>query len=295
MEGKSIRCPKCHREFIMRVERPLPVEAAAIRIREDEVSSAAAARRAKAPSDDGKATRARRSKSEIRAEIIDEIKKNIRTYHVRLNQINSQETSSEEEVRRWCVDVLRHVLGYEDLHIDTEMKALNQRIDIALKDNESGKVFMVIECKNIRHKLGTAVRDQAIMYAVNKSADWAVITNGQIWKLYRVFPVKGSDPKAIEVFDIALLDEDGASSADAERFYLLTQRALFKGDSEKQYHKICCLSHQRVLSAMLSPRVIHAIRRALAEGYRGECDEVVHLRDEMVSDKVREMFMPADL
>ncbi len=30
LEGKAIKCPKCHREFVVRIERPSPVEHAAI-------------------------------------------------------------------------------------------------------------------------------------------------------------------------------------------------------------------------------------------------------------------------
>jgi predicted Zn finger-like uncharacterized protein len=178
LEGKSIRCPKCHREFIMKVERPSPIERAAIH-----------------NSEETEPPRKRRTKQEIRRHIYSGIKRGMRPYHNRLTEIVSQESSSEEEVRRWCIDVLRSVLGYEDAEIDTELRALNQRIDIALK--RDGKVFMVVECKNIRSKLPCNVRDQAVMYAVNKSADWAVITNGQVWKLYRIFPVKGSDPHAV--------------------------------------------------------------------------------------------------
>ncbi len=173
------------------------------------------------------------------------------------------------------------------------MKALNQRIDIALKRKD--KVFMVIECKNVRSKLGCNVRDQAVMYALNKSADWAVVTNGQIWKLYRVFPVKGSDPSAIEVFDLALLDEDGVSDDDVEKLYLLTSRAIFSGDAERMYHRRACLSNRRVLAAMTAPRTIQAIRRSLIEQYKRESDKNVRLSDELVIDRVRDMFLPADL
>ena len=276
LEGKTIRCPKCHRQFVMKIERPSPVEQAAIKNSEQQGVQ-----------------RKRKTKSEIRKEHFAKIKKGFRPFHNRLTQIAAQETSSEEEVRRWCIDVLRHVLGYEDGELDTEMRALNQRIDIALK--QDNKVFMVIECKNIRSKLPNNVRDQAVMYAVNKSADWAVITNGQIWKLYRVFPVKGADPRTVEVFDLALLDEDGVSDDDVEMFYLLTRRAVFGGDAERMYHRTACLSNRRVLEAITTPRAIAAIRRSLMEAYKLDAGEKIALADETVTERVREMFLPADL
>jgi predicted Zn finger-like uncharacterized protein len=276
LEGKAIRCPKCHRDFVVRIERPSPVERAAIH-----------------NSEQSEDQRKRRTKQEIRKQFFTNIKRGMRPYHNRLMEIASQDNASEEEVRRWCVDVLRSVLGYEDIEIDTEMRALNQRIDIALK--RDNKVFMVVECKNIRSKLPCNVRDQAVMYAVNKSADWAVITNGQVWKLYRVFPVKGSDPNAIEVFDLALLDEDGVSDEDVEKLYLLTSRAIFSGDSEQTYHRTACLSNRRLLGAMTTSRVIKAIRHSLVEQYKGDCKQTIKLSDDLVVDRVRDLFLPADL
>ncbi|HEY4313714.1 MAG TPA: type I restriction enzyme HsdR N-terminal domain-containing protein [Pirellulales bacterium] len=276
LEGKTIKCPKCHRDFIVKIERPSPVERAAIH-----------------NSEQSDAQRKRRTKQEIRKHFFSTIKRGMRPYHNRLMEIASQDNASEEEVRRWCIDVLRSVLGYEDIEIDTEMRALNQRIDIALKRDD--KVFMVIECKNIRSKLPCNVRDQAVMYALNKSADWAAITNGQIWKLYRVFPVKGADPTTIEVFDLALLDEDGVSDDDIEKLYLLTSRAVFSGDSELMYHRTACLSNRRVLAAMTTPRVVKAIRHSLIEQYKQECEQSVKLSDDVVVDRVRDLFLPADL
>jgi hypothetical protein len=160
------------------------------------------------------------------------------------------------------------VLGYDDSEIDTEMRALNQRIDIVLKSGE--RVFMVIECKNVR-------------------------SSGQVWKLYRVIPVKGSDPLVIEVFDLALLDEDGVSDEDAEKLYLLTRRAVFGGDTERMYHQIACLSPQRVLAAMTCTRVIKAIRRSLMDSYRAETTKVIRLTEPVVVDRVRDLFFPSEL
>lgn len=276
LEGKAIRCPRCHREFVMKIERPSIVEQAAIQNSEEQPRE-----------------KKQKSKSETRTAAIRKIKEGMRAYHQRLQQIAAQESSSEEEVRRWCIDVLRHVLGYKDIEIDTEMRALNQRIDIALKREE--KVFLVVECKNVRSKLPTSVRDQAVMYAVNKSADWAVVTSGQVWKLYRVFPMKGSDPHVVEVFDLALLDEDGVSEEDAEKLYLLTSRALFSGDSEKMYHRIACLSAQRVLTAITSPLVLTAIRRSLTKSYKAETSKFVGLDDDLVVERLKSLFLPSEL
>lgn len=63
----------------------------------------------------------------------------------RLAKMVAKGNRNEEETRRWVVDVLRTAFGYTDDQIETEMKALGKRVDIAIKLKE--KVLLVIECK----------------------------------------------------------------------------------------------------------------------------------------------------
>jgi hypothetical protein len=276
MEGKPARCSKCHQLFTLHIQRPSVVEQAAIENCEDEEKR-----------------RSRRTKAEIRQEHLERIKDSFRTFHPRLARIAEDELSSEEEVRRWCVEVLRDALGHEDGSIDTEQRCLNKRVDIALMRDD--RVFMVVECKNVRSRLPQAAVDQAAVYAVNKSADWAVVTNGQQWRLFRVTPVAGRDPKVTEIFDVVLLDDDGMSNRDAEMLYLMSARAIFSGDTERYYHRIACTSDLRLIAAFSSERVIRAVRVELSETYKDDLGERVPLEDAHVEERVRELLLPSEL
>jgi predicted Zn finger-like uncharacterized protein len=276
MDGKPARCPKCHQVFTLRIQRPSMVEQAAIEASEEQEKK-----------------RVRRTKAEIRQEHLERIKDSFRAFHPRLARIAEDERSSEEEVRRWCVEVLRDALGHEDGTINTELRCLNKRVDIALVRDD--RVFMVVECKNIRSRLPKSAIDQAVAYAVNRTADWAVVTNGQQWRLYRVVPVPGRDPRVTQIFDVALLDADGMSNRDAEMLYLLTARAIFSGDSERFFHRIGCTSDRRLIAAMSSDRVIRAVRIELLESYRDNVGERVALEDAHVEERIRELFLPSDL
>lgn len=196
-------------------------------------------------------------------------------------------------MRRWCVDALETALGYEKHEINTEVRVLNQRVDIALQ--KDGKVFLIIECKNIRARLNNHVRDQAATYATNLAAEWIVTTNGQIWKLYKVIPQVGKEPRFIEIFDIALLDEDGVSDADADNLYLLTSRAVFCGDLEAMSHLAAATSKKRVLMALESERVVKALRLELAERYKDSADTGVMIDDEQALTALQEALGLNDL
>ncbi|MBN2712157.1 MAG: type I restriction enzyme HsdR N-terminal domain-containing protein [Planctomycetes bacterium] len=277
LQGKSIRCPKCHSLFRVNLSEPSFVEEAALKNDEEEEKKA----------------NKRRSKNEIRQEYIDQVKTGFRELHGRLSEINDNQKSSEEQVRVWCIDALRNALGYANNQIDTELRALGKSVDIAIKNND--KVFMIIECKNIRSKLNGTVLNQAALYASTLTADWAVITNGQIWKLYRVFPQKGMDPKIIEVFDVALLDDDGVSDKDAEDLYLLTHRAISSGDTEKNYHQTASTTQKRLIKVMKSEKVIKAIRQELISNYKEDTGENIKLDDDDIGEKVGALFEPLDL
>lgn len=278
--GKSIRCVKCHGEFVIALERPTQVEEAAIKNEEERKVSP-------------KPKKKKRTKAQMLRHHLKVIKKNLMPLHLRLTALSSQGQCSEEQIRIWCIDVLRQVLDYPNEDIDTEYSALGQKIDIVLKND--GKVFMVIECKQMKSKLGTNVVNQGVNYATSKSADWVVVTNGHVWRLYRVIPVKGTDPLAVRVFDISLLDADGVSEADVENFYMLTKRAIFKGETEKMYHEVECLSHQSMVSAITSQTVVKSLRRALLQSYKKSSGQRLKFELEDVATRLRELLLPQDL
>lgn len=273
--GRAVRCPKCHSRFVLEIEIPSNSEKIAIQAEEEQEKS-----------------KKRRSKSEIRQEHINTTKEGFRALHARLKSIAESQKSSEEQVRVWCVDVLRTALGYSDEQLDTECKVMGGRVDIAIKNDET--ILLVIECKNIRSRLRHTVREQAGMYAATLSAPWAVITNGDIWKLYRVTPQRGKSPRLDLVFDLALLDEDGVSDVDAEHLYLLSHRALSSGDTEKQYHSVRCTSPTKIFETLFSERVVKALRLELKQSYEEQTGQKIKLTDEDAEEALNDLLTPLD-
>jgi predicted Zn finger-like uncharacterized protein len=273
--GKTVRCPKCHTNFTLTLETPTNTDKIAVEAEQEE---------------EQQQKKRKRSKDEIRAHHITTASEGFRALHGRLKEIAQASSSSEEQVRIWCVDALKTALGFNYTQIDTELKALNGRVDIAIKNGDA--VQMVIECKNIKAKLNNSVRDQAGAYAATLSAPWAVVTNGEIWKLYRVTPQPGKPPSVDKVFDVALLDEDGVSESDAENLYLLSHRALSSGDTENGAHKALSTSPQKVYDALFSERVLDAVRLELTQSYKSETNQNVKITNEEAKEAMRGLFTP---
>jgi transcription initiation factor IIE alpha subunit len=280
--GKPAQCQKCNNIFTVELVDPTPLESAVIKNEQEQAQEVAERK-----------PRQRRTKEEIRQEYLDNIREGFKALHPRLVAMELAEKSSEENVRIWVIDSLINALGYSHEEIDTEVRTLGKRIDIALK--KDGRIFLVIECKSVRTKLSNSVRDQAINYATSLSAPWAVITNGHLWRLYRILPRPGRDPKLVEIFDVALLDADGVSDSDVESLYLLTARALFGGDTEKMSHLIACTTRRKILQALTSDRVVKAMRMELVESYKEANEVSVPLDDAGTKSVIADVFGVEDL
>ena len=232
--------------------------------------------------------RRRRTKAEIRREHVERIRRAFRAHGDRLRRIAENPDSSQEHVRRWCLGVVRRVLGYRGGSIATEIQALDKAVDVALRIEN--RVRVVIECEDIHRKISPSAIDEVADYAVEFSADWVVITNGPQWCLYHVRSVTGAVPDVTRVFDISLSPVEGLSEAGAGWLYLLTRRAITSGDTERQYHRAACLADDRLLEALASDRAIQAIRRELAAAYEVTTGEKVSLEDLPVAERVRELL-----
>jgi hypothetical protein len=285
--GKTISCPKCSRPFVIQLQTPAPIEQAAMATTPRTTNGESAD-----ATQDPPKKKKKRTKAEIRRAAYKKIRKDFAPFLAELQATLGGDQYSEEKVRIWCIGVLKSVLGYEDSDLDYELSALNKRIDIAIKHD--GKVILIVECKK-HSTLPKSAREQAVSYASNKWADWAVITNGRTWELVRVIPVPGQDPNVVEVYSISLFDDDGLSLYDVERMYLLTKRALLKGETEKEFHRAHCLCDKRLLSAMFSDRAVAAIRRSLIVSYKKDFTEPVKLSNDDVRLALKELTGPDEL
>jgi hypothetical protein len=285
--GKTIACPKCTRPFEIQLESASPIEQAAI-TNSEQSANGNSGEAGGAPVQ----KRKKRTKAEVRRATYKQIKKGFGPCMKQLQAMAESESLSEERIRLWCVDVLRTALGYKDSDLDYELSATNKKIDIAVKNN--GDVILVIECKK-RETLKENDRQQALNYAMSRSAEWAVVTNGRTWELLRVVPIKGQNPQSIRVFSVALLDEDGLSPYDVERMYLLTKKALLRGETELEFHLAQCFDKSRMVAAMFTDRSISAIRRSLTEAYKKEFKQRLKISDQDVHDQLCQLVRPDEL
>lgn len=292
ISGRSASCKKCRARFIVNI---IEIPDHAIEEENESVTeNKKCISTTNTPNTSETSTRTRRSRSEIRRELIKKLKCDFRALHSRLSEINKEKYSSEEEVRRWVVDSLRHVFGYEDREIKTEERVNERKADIIVRNATDNKPMIVIEVKSIRHPLNRRVIDQAASYAAILDTPYAIVTNGDAWIFFKC-GIKSDKHKLIEIFNIALLDEDGISDDDAESLYLITKKSIESGYTERQSHSTAAIQPTRLLKAIMAESVLTKLRRTLADQYEEETGIKIEVDPENVHEHLKSLLIPDNL
>lgn len=157
-------------------------------------------------------------------------------------------------------DMLNEVFGYDKYsEITSECAIRGTWCDLAIKID--GKFEYLIEVKAIGLELKDAYTKQAVDYSANKGTDWVILTNAEIWRIYKVTFSKPIDSELI--LEINFLELNPKKSGDIELLYNLTREGLMKkalGDFHTQQQ---ALSRFFMGALVVSNPVLEVIRREL--------------------------------
>lgn len=157
-------------------------------------------------------------------------------------------------------DVLAEIFGYDKYEeVTSEFAIRGTWCDLAIKID--AQMQYLIEVKAIGIQLKDQHVKQAIDYAANKGVDWAVLTNGVTWRVYRVVFAKPIDFELI--LDVDLLQLSPRSAADLETLYLLSREGISKS-ALPEFHAHRQATSRFLLGAILtSDAVLDVVRREL--------------------------------
>ncbi len=157
-------------------------------------------------------------------------------------------------------DLLSELFGYDKYtEITTEHAIRGTYCDLAI--TIEGKIRFIIEVKAIGLDLRDTHVKQAVDYAANQGTEWAILTNGMIWK---VLHVSFGRPIGQElVCELDLLSLNPRNSDDVESVYVLTREGLLKS-ALIDYHTQRQATNRFLLGALLlSEPVLKVVRREL--------------------------------
>lgn len=171
-------------------------------------------------------------------------------------------------------DVLHDVFGYDKYsEITREYAIRGTYCDLALRLD--GSVACLIEVKAIGLDLKEAFVKQAVDYAANQGIEWVLLTNGMIWRAYKVGFGKPITNEL--VLETNLLELNPRSDPHVETLHLLSKEGWQKARLAEHHSQREALSRFMMGALIISDSVVDVIRRELRRvtpNIRVEADDV---------------------
>jgi hypothetical protein len=157
-------------------------------------------------------------------------------------------------------DMLSEVFGYDKYsEITSETAIRGTWCDLAIKLD--GAIEFLIEVKAIGSELKDAHTKQAVDYSANQGTDWVILTNGEIWRIYKVTFAK---PIANElVLEINFTQLNHKKSGDVAILYNLTREGWLRSALGEYHTQQQALSRYFMGAMVVSPPVLDVMRREL--------------------------------
>ena len=128
----------------------------------------------------------------------------LKKYKRILTKAQSQDINESDTVTI-ITDVLQDIFGYDKYsEITSEFAIKKTFCDLAIKIDDDVK--MLIEVKSAGLNLKDTHLKQAVDYGANSGIDWVILTNGVIWKVYKIIFSKPIDHELVYEFDITQLN-----------------------------------------------------------------------------------------
>jgi predicted type IV restriction endonuclease len=157
-------------------------------------------------------------------------------------------------------DILAEVFGYNKyIEITSEFAVRGTYCDLAIK--LENKVEYLIEAKAIGLELKEGHLRQAIEYGANNGVQWVILTNGIIWRIYRI---RFEQPINYDLLcSINFAELDPKNEEHQERLYVVCKEGLVKAAREEFHERILIINRFILGALILNEEILNALRREL--------------------------------
>jgi hypothetical protein len=161
-------------------------------------------------------------------------------------------------------DMLADVLGYNKYQeITAEFAIRGTYVDLAVKVGTD--IRFLVEVKAIGSELKDAHVKQAIDYGANQGIEWAVLTNGACWRIYKILFTKPIDKTLVFEADICALnlkDEDAI-----ECIGTLSREGFTQSSMDALVQQKLATNKFTVAAVLRSEPIVMMVRRELRRLY----------------------------
>lgn len=191
---------------------------------------------------------------------------------------------SESDTVVMVGDMLADVLGYEKyVEISTEFAVKSTYVDLAVK--VGGDIHYLVEVKAIGVDLKDNHVRQAVDYGANQGVEWAILTNGAVWRIYRI-----EFKKPISHVLVAQLDllADKLKPSDAIEFFVnLCKEGFAKSQMEEFYERHQATNKHTLAAVLLSDHMLNQFRLGLKRIFPGVQIDVKDLEGALMNEVLK--------
>ena len=175
-------------------------------------------------------------------------------------QIAKDRDVNEADTVSIIKDMLADVFGYDKyLDVTSEFAIRGTFCDLAIK--VENKVEFLIEVKAIGLELKEGHLRQAIEYGANNGVPWVLLTNGMVWRVYKIRFEQPVNYDLVCEFNFAELDTK--NEEHQEKLFIVCKEGLVKAAREEFHEKILTVNRFVLGALILGDEVVGVIRREL--------------------------------
>lgn len=198
----------------------------------------------------------------VPAKVAERLIKQVPIYQKLLKNAENNDVNEADTVTI-VIDMLNEVFGFDKYSEITKEHSIRKTFcDVAVK--LEGKIRYLVEVKAIGKTLSDNHIRQAVNYAAGKKeVDWAVLTNGIRWLVFRV-KVKGTVSHE-QVCDFDFTEMKPRTKKDQETLFMLCKRGVNKPKAliEELYGRQQVVNKHTIAALMMSDEVHKIIAREL--------------------------------
>lgn len=164
---------------------------------------------------------------------------------------------SEADTVTVIKDMLTDVFGYDKYtELTSEQQIRGTFCDLAIKVD--GKVHYLAEVKSAGTSLNENHLKQAVNYGAHEGIEWIILTNGIVWKIFRIKFAQPIDWEEVYCFDMAEISS--RSSDDLAKLFMLCRESVTT-DALKEFHRQAQILNPYVIAELLQSEPVTAVLR----------------------------------
>jgi hypothetical protein len=194
---------------------------------------------------------------------------------------------SEADTITVIKDMLTDIFGYDKYaELTSEHQVRGTFCDLAIQVD--GKVRYLAEVKSAGTSLNNNHLRQVVNYGAHKGIEWVLLTNGIVWKVYRITFAQPIDYHEVYCFDMGAVS--ARSTDDLAKLFMLSRESITT-DALHEFHRQAQILNRFVIAELvLSEPVVSTVRREIRRLFDG-----LKVTDEEVKVLLAEQVIKRDL